>query len=183
MTRIVGVLTFLSVSLLTGVCSAEARMDEHILRGKIPQLCIMPSAQPHVVDIVQANAISATDGTVDSTTLFDMLYSNAMCNYKAIIGLKSKNGGITKNNLLATALPSPATGFINRIDYKAIASWGDFNVELTTSGLPGATKVVEDSDTARMGDVTLKADTEDGTVPVEAGDYEDTLYISLGAGF
>jgi hypothetical protein len=163
-------------------CTANAAdnlRDQHKIHGQVPQLCFLPSSQPHDVDFIQAGAVSFTDGTAEAVQLFQVEYVNAKCNFAPFIKISSENGGATRNAVLGTALPAPAPGFTNRIDYRVTATWGDMTTTLVTSGQPASVEA-RDTQTARMGDVNLVVQSLDGTVPIEAGYYEDKLTIEFG---
>jgi hypothetical protein len=169
----VSMLTYISAS------AADNLRDQHKIHGQVPQLCFLPASQPHDVDFIQAGAVSFTDGTAEAVQLFQVDYVNAKCNFAPFIKISSENGGATRNAVLGTALPAPAPGFANRIDYRVTATWGDMTTTLVTSGQPASVEA-QDTQTARMGDVNLVVESLDGVAPIEAGYYEDTLTIEFG---
>jgi hypothetical protein len=160
--------------------AADTLSDKHKIYGHVPQLCFLPAAAPHDVDLVAKGAVSKTDGSAEATNLVSVEYINAMCNFKPIIGITSQNGGATRNGVLGTALPQPSAGLTNRIDYRVEATWGEMSAVLVTNGQP-ATTTARDTQVGRIGDVKVVINSVDGTAPVEAGYYEDILEITFGA--
>lgn len=151
------------------------------LNATVLNTCTLPGAAPQTLDI-GARAIDAADATVNSASILEVTYEGAMCNYRAYIGVKTKNGGLTPGNVLANTLPSPAANFINRIDYLANATWGTLTTDdLSTSGTPGA-KQEKQATSAQIGDVTLRIWTVDGATPVEANSaaYTDVVTVQVG---
>lgn len=181
------IVSFAAVAALSAVCvNANAATDAGnttTLGGTVAKLCVMPSATPQNIDIVTAGAISSTDSTVDTATLLNITYPNTRCNYKAWLGVKTKNGGLTKGNVLASALGSPASGFLNRVDYTAVANWtGAFiTPALVTNGTPAAKTEIQDTDTAQNASLTVTINTANGSTPLEEGVYGDVLTVGIGA--
>jgi hypothetical protein len=176
-----------AVAALSAACiNANAATDAGnttTLGGTVAKLCVMPSATPQNINIVTAGAINPADSTVEAASLLNVNYPNTMCNYKAWLGVKTKNGGLTKGNVLANTLPSPPAGFLNRVDYTAVANWtGTFiTPALVTNGTPAAKTEIQDSDTSQNATLTVTINTANGSTPVEEGIYGDVLTVGIGA--
>lgn len=100
----------------------------------------------------------------------------ATCNFASNISLASINGGLKDSTPEAVVSGT----FLNRIDYRAgLSEWGSAGlVEFITSGTP--TSVSAGAASPHAGDVVVLVHLEQNTTaPLAAGDYTDTLRISL----
>lgn len=99
------------------------------------------------------------------------------CNSPSKVVLTSVNGG------LKDSTPTPVTSgaFVNRIDYSAIAIWGLVSAgALVTTGVAGQSAQTGTTTSASTGNLQVAFSLLTlSTTPVLAGEYSDTLRVSL----
>lgn len=161
--------------------------------GDVPDLCILGDARIdgaaattniqsitgrviRIADLADVNTLS-TRGT-QATVAFD-----AMCNYPYSVTVESRNNGLWRQS---TADTTPV-GFANGVPYLAQVAWNDLSVQLDADAKNRGPKAAAfSSTTANDGTLRLQLNILPGTTnvaanaPLVAGDYRDTLTITLG---
>jgi hypothetical protein len=123
------------------------------------------------------NVTSATSATgVLNSGAFNFNVSST-CNSPSKVVLTSQNGGLKD----ATPTPVSSGSFVNRIDYSAIAIWGLVSAgALVTTGTAGQSAQTGTTTSASTGNLQVAFSLLTlSTNPVLAGDYSDTLRVSL----
>ncbi len=163
--------------------------DQNInLTASVPKFCKFDSVQPISGDVNIGttslgiasstvnilNAASATGLMQDFAFTFN---ATATCNAPSQLVISSINGGMKD----ATPTPVSSGVFLNRIDYLASAKWaGSAAAAITTSGTPVTSSPPRLVSSAKTGSVVVDVTANLNTsAPLAAGDYTDTLRISL----
>ncbi len=107
----------------------------------------------------------------------ELSFSEARCNYRANLSIKSMNGGMINNNNL-----QQVSSFLNKINYIATASFCGVSTQINTdsTSFPNASKLCSISG-VNQSDLILTIETSQGNTPLLAGTYEDTLVIKIGS--
>lgn len=127
-----------------------------------------------------ANTITLTQFIDPSTALvtastMPIQISNAMCNYNAWLSVSSQNGGLTSTNASSVV----GGTFLTTVPYTVQASWGNLSVNLDTSTGNKVAKVQAAG--ANVGALSLTFATQQSTIPVVQGTYQDIVIVKIGA--
>jgi len=128
--------------------------------------------------------IPVTNGAPNTAQITVAGLGSVICNENATLTLTTTNGGVTSTG--TTTPGTPPTGFSNRIDYTAVASYGTntpASATLLTSGTAGASSTVSGANTdgASSGlpfSVKITPSTPAHTL-VAGTAYSDTLSVLL----
>ncbi len=166
------------------VKAADSASNELTISGTAPQICRMSDA--NAVNLGNASFASAqltVTELVDPTNATpkawsaSLNYADTMCNYPAVLSLQSANGGLQ----LVGALPTTVDGtFLDKLDYTATARWGSLSPLVLDTSTDGTDAVSLQAAGANRADLIIDIETSDGTIPLHKGDFNDTLYISVG---
>jgi hypothetical protein len=128
-----------------------------------------------------ANGMYKISTFIDPNTAFPKASSGtitlpqAYCNYGTTIEISSDNKGL--RNTGTQVAPSD---FRTRVDYTVATTWGTVTLPtLDTASTPDG-KVRQDSGAANKGDIVLTIATPNIDAPALAGDFNDTLRITIG---
>ena len=106
----------------------------------------------------------------------------SLANYKAKLKISSANGGLTTSDLTsAEKTDAQAAGFLTHVDYTASASFGGALPTFTTNGAPISNFLPMTG--LATGSLSLNVAIPNGTAPVAAAAYSDTITVELGATF
>ncbi len=132
---------------------------------------------------------SVAGGTVDFSSAIDsqratlkdssvqLTFSGSRCNYNAHVSIQSKSGGMLKTSGSSAA----SGGFLNRIDYTALLSFCNTQVQLSTQTDGSTAQVTQCTlDGLNLSDLLLTISTTAGNTPLLAGHYEDILTVQIG---
>jgi hypothetical protein len=104
--------------------------------------------------------------------------SHATCNTPSKVRMQTANGGVKHDSIA-----SPPSGFHANINYSASVFWGTFTPlgGLVTSGVAGEHSLPNPALSAapREGTLTVSLFFVPDTVPLVAGNYTDTLTVSV----
>lgn len=164
-------LSFAIISVSLPALAANAN-QEMVLTGGVPALCLLGP----VTSSLGSNAtFDAAGGRVDAAidpsiariqpASIRLRINSAMCNFSALIGLTSKNGGM-RSKLSQAAVP-----------YTIVANWSGAGAVLDTSKGKTAWKYTNGP---INGVLTLDFKTQESAASV-AGSYHDTLIIKIGS--
>ena len=115
-----------------------------------------------------------TSSLKDSTLVLN--YANMACNYAANLSIQSQNGGLIQEGGSMTV-----KGFLNRVDYHAMATFCGQSVSFQTSG-SRVSDTIQCNAGLNVSDLllTIKTASSHGT-PFLAGKYQDVLTIKIGS--
>jgi len=159
--------------------------------GSVDRMCIM--ANPQVNLGASTNIGQASGGTVTIADLSDdqqmttkstdfYVTLSGMCNYSHLLTISSDRGGLWREPAgLATG------GFANGVPYRATVDWGGSETVLLASAAgEGQVQQTLSVDQPVVGGVLLhfhidQSATNAGSgVPLVAGNYDDTIRLTLG---
>ena len=160
--------------------------------GRIPQFCsISAPSLSQVSNPINVRTISGAtleiENFINATTLASQAASvqvafDAVCNYPHLMTLGSANNGLWRQSVAPAVAP-----FANAVPYRAIAVWGDIQVELDADS--GSRRAVASSVSSllpRSGQVILSLQVDPGATnvatnsPLLQGSYSDLITITLG---
>ena len=160
--------------------------------GNVPQICAMQRGQ---IQPGTANNVVGLDGDtlriaqfVNPSTLSVKAASatvkfEAVCNFAHAVRIESANNGLWPNDARITQRP---VGFAFAVPYSAQISWGPANNRFDADAKARhLTQQAFNVDTAVAGDLILRlqidegASNVEGSAPVIAGTYTDTIRIFL----
>lgn len=104
-------------------------------------------------------------------------YANVACNTPSNLQLTSQNGAVKTGT-------TPVPGFLNLIDYAAVASFSGANATLNTAALPGAAgpeagTPAATTGTTPTGTLAVTITPQSNASPLLAGSYQDTLRVTI----
>lgn len=133
------------------------------------------SASPSASVITVTTPTNATGVMNDAGFNFSI---QATCNFASQVVMTSLNGGLTDT----TPEPIVSGTFLRRIDYSALATWDSAPIGIfSTTGVAGASSTPQRTPGgANSGPLNVAVGfIRNPTAPLAAGDYTDTLKISL----
>lgn len=158
------------------------------LTANVPKFCKF-DANPTIGSLNNVSVVSSSTSAsvinVTTATSPTGLMNNAgfnfniqaTCNYPSQVVMTSLNGG------LKDSTPEAAVGgtFLRRIDYSVLATWDSAPLGIfQTSGTAGASSSPQRAPTAHTGPLNVAVGfILNQSAPLAAGDYTDTLKISL----
>lgn len=175
-----------AAALVPVVAWAQSASQDINLTASVTPFCTFTSAAPVISNATNITVVSAASPTsaVQITTPTtatglaqgaSFLYEiGALCNAASTATITSLGGGLKDS----TPEPIASGTFKNRLDYTATVQWG-LSSQFTTNGTANASATSSQSG-PRNGPVAVSvAFAPDNSAPVVAGDYADTLRITL----
>jgi hypothetical protein len=151
---------------------AQAATQNITINATVPGYCTVGGG----ATASTSATIPVTNGAPNTSQITVAGLGSVICNENATLTLSTLNGGVTG--------PGAVTGFSNRIDYTAAASYGTLTpatISLTTSGTPGASSAVSSANTDGASSTGLPFSVKiTPATPVHtlvAGAYSDTLSV------
>jgi hypothetical protein len=164
--------------------AADSASSELTISGTSPQICQMPdpsatntgNASYTNAEITVTNLVNPQDATVQSWSA-SLNYTEVMCNYAAVLSLKSQNGGMT---VIGTQTTPVGGQFLTKVDYTATAKWGSLSELVLNTSSDGVEPVSLQTAGANKADLTVDIETDASNIPLLEGQYQDTLIIKVG---
>ena len=180
-------LALLSAAVLVPVVAwAQSATQNIILNATVTPFCTFTSAAPVISNTTNITVVSAAspNSAVQISTPTNasglaqgasFLYEiGALCNAASTTTITSLGGGLKDSTPEAVV----SGVFKNRLDYTATVQWG-LSSQFTTNGTVNISATSNQSG-PRSGPVAVSvAFAPDNSAPVVAGDYSDTLRITL----
>ena len=155
--------------------------------GDAPAACVI--GQPVATNAVNASfsVNSIASGTIGISDFVDLqtgetrassieLTFPVTCNASHRVTLRSGNGGMLRAGSSASA-SNPGQGFLEFVTYQLQLGWDGQNLQLPSSDGGGAIPAAR----ASTVELLLRVDTPDGSGPLVAGQYDDSIVIEFQA--
>ncbi|MCB1518991.1 MAG: hypothetical protein KDJ37_00275 [Hyphomicrobiaceae bacterium] len=158
---------------LTANVAKFCKFDADPTIGSLNNMTVVSSStSASVLDVT-----TATGPTGIMNTAGFNFQIQATCNFPSQVTLTTLNGGLTD----ASPEPISSGTFLRRIDYNVTSLWNGAGVGiLATTGVAGQTSPPQAAPHAHSGPLQVIVSTiANTTAPLAAGDYTDTLKISL----
>ncbi len=174
------------------VCAQAANpSDDLTITGSVDRVCVLDNPQVSLGNSTNVGQVAGSTVTIadlsdeqqmtTKATDFDVALSG-MCNFNNRLTVSSDRGGLWRE-----PAGFSASGFANGVPYRAVVDWGGGE----TSLIAGATAEGEiqqtlETDQPAQGDVRLHFHIDQGAtnagagMPLEAGQYGDTIRVTLG---
>lgn len=141
--------------------------------GTVAKVCTINGVSNPAADTA---TIPVSGGKVNTAPI-PKSYANVACNTPSNLQLTSQNGAVKTG-------ATPVPGFLNLIDYAAVASFSGANATLNTATAPGAAgpeagTPAATTGTTPTGTLAVTITPQSNASPLLAGTYQDTLRVTI----
>jgi hypothetical protein len=128
------------------------------------------------INITVNNLIKQDDATIQAWQA-TMNYPSVMCNYAAVLSIRSHNGGM---KIVGPAVQPVSGDFLNEVEYTIKAKWGDLAEITLDTAANGTDPVSLEAPGAVQADLLVTMQAPASTLPLVKGEYQDIVYVKVG---